>query len=108
MNTNRSSFLVLSLAVLALVLFDASLAAAQSPDPTVPGPHAVTREEYDFGGLSFTPTGWPHAIELRGSVHYPSDLTGPPYPFIVLLHGRHPVCRNGTMFGAFQWPCPAG
>jgi hypothetical protein len=108
MNLKRLSPLALSLTVLALVLTDAPLAAAQSPDPTIPGPHSVTREEYDFGDLAFTPTGWPHAIELRGSVHYPSDLTGPPYPLIVFMHGRHVPCRNGTSFGSFQWPCPAG
>ncbi|HLG13076.1 MAG TPA: hypothetical protein VJH03_00940 [Blastocatellia bacterium] len=98
----------LIISLFALALGAAPRALAQSPDPATTGVHLVTREEYNLGDLAFTPTGWPQAVELRGSVHYPSDLSGPTYPLIIFLHGRHSVCANGVSFGAFQWPCPIG
>lgn len=79
---------------------------AQTPDPGAPGPLAVTREEYDYGNLAFTPTGFPSAVELKASVHYPTGLAGGPYPLIVFLHGRHVTCYRGTTT-ALRWPCRA-
>lgn len=79
---------------------------AQTPDPGAPGPLAVTREEYNYGDLAFTPTGFPSAVELKASVHYPTGLAGGPYPFIVFLHGRHVTCYRGTTT-ALRWPCRA-
>src|ERR1044072_2624733 len=79
---------------------------AQTPDPGTPGPLAVTRVEYDYGNLAFTPTGFPSAVELKASVHYPTGLPGGPYPLIVFLHGRHVTCyRNQTP--PLRWPCRA-
>jgi hypothetical protein len=77
---------------------------AQTPDPGTPGPLAVTREEYDYGTQAFTPTGFPAAVELKASVHYPTGLPGGPYPLIVFLHGRHVTCYRGTTT-ALRWPC---
>ena len=99
---------LMGLFVLLAGMLPARIAVAQTSDPSVPGPRAVTREEYDFGDAAFSPPGFPGPVELRGSVHYPTDLNGPPHPLIVLLHGRHSVCFAGTSFGSFQWPCPAG
>lgn len=79
---------------------------AQTPDPGTTGPLAVTREEYDYGNLAFTPTGFPSAVELKASVHYPTGLPGGPYPFIIFLHGRHVTCYRGTTT-ALRWPCRA-
>ena len=77
---------------------------AQVPDPGMPGPLAVTREEYDFGDTAFQPSNFPGPVELRASIHYPADLAAGPYPVIVFLHGRHATCFSG---GSAQllWPC---
>jgi hypothetical protein len=77
---------------------------AQTPDPGAVGPLAVTREEYDYGNLAFQPSGFPSAVELKASVHYPTGLPGGPYPVIVFLHGRHVTCYRGTTT-ALRWPC---
>src|SRR5215207_3616648 len=80
---------------------------AQTPDPGTAGPLAVTREEYDYGNLAFQPSGFPSAVELKASVHYPTGLPGGPYPVVVFMHGRHVTCyRNQT--AALRWPCRNG
>ena len=99
-----------SLALLALILFlnqaAARIASAQSSDPGTPGPLAVTREEYNFGDTAFTPTNFPGPVELLASVHYPTSLSGGPFPVIVFLHGRHATCFVGGT-ALLQWPCTA-
>jgi len=80
---------------------------AQIPDPGATGPLAVTTEEYNYGDLAFTPTGFPSAVELKASVHYPTGLPGGPYPVIVFLHGRHVTCYRNTTT-ALRWPCRTG
>jgi predicted dienelactone hydrolase len=80
---------------------------AKPPDPATPGPHDVTATEYNDGDTAFTPPGFGHAVEVRASVHYPTDIDAGPYPLIVLLHGRHSTCHSGSQaFGG--WPCGAG
>lgn len=79
---------------------------AQTPDPGTAGPLAVTREEYNYGDLAFQPTGFPSAVELKASVHYPTGLPGGPYPVVVFLHGRHVTCYRNTTT-ALRWPCRA-
>ena len=76
-------------------------------DPGDRGPLDVTRMEYDFGDTAFQAPGFPGPIELTGSVHFPTDLSGGPFPLIVFLHGRHATCYQGsTVF--VEWPCGAG
>src|SRR5215204_7148950 len=73
-------------------------------DPGSPGSLAVTREEYNFGDTAFAPTAFPGPVELRASIHYPTNLPAGPYPVILFLHGRHATCfTGGTAF--LQWPC---
>lgn len=98
----------LRLTLLLIVTFGATFTFAQVPDPGTPGPLAVTREEYDFGDTAFAPTNFPGPVELRASIHYPTNLSGAPLPVIALLHGRHATCAKsgGGLGGAFlQWPC---
>src|SRR5215216_7686166 len=98
-----------ALACLALLLAcGAALNAdAQTADPGAAGPLAVTRVEYDYGTQAFQPVGFPIAVELKASVHYPTGLPGGPYPVVVFLHGRHVTCyRNQTT--ALRWPCRNG
>src|SRR5215210_4635203 len=77
---------------------------AQTPDPGAAGPFAVTREEYDYGNLAFQPSGFPSAVELKASVHYPTGLPGGPYPVVVFLHGRHVTCYTKTGMTSLRWP----
>jgi len=80
---------------------------AQTPDPGSPGPLAVTTEEYNFGDTAFTPTNFPGPVELIGSVHYPTSLSGLS-PLIILLHGRHATCFQGDGAQFLEWPCAMG
>jgi hypothetical protein len=93
--------------ILALAGLLAGAGAAHAQDPGLPGPYAVTVEEYDFGDLAFSPSGFPSAVEVRGNVHYPTGLPGGPFPVVVFLHGRHATCYQGGS-AYLQWPCSAG
>src|SRR5690348_9439025 len=97
----------LCLASLIAVAISTNCALAAVPDPGVPGPLAVASAEYDFGDTAFNLAGFPGPIELRGVVFYPTPLSSGPYPFIVLLHGRHPTCYIGAS-SFLQWPCDKG
>lgn len=94
----------LILSALCVLTAFAAVTSAQTPDPGANGPLAVTREEYNYGDLAFQPTGFPSAVELRASVHYPTGLSGGPYPVVVFLHGRHVTCYRNTTT-ALRWPC---
>jgi hypothetical protein len=90
--------------VFLFLIVGAPAAFAQGPDPGTPGPLAVTREEYNFGDTAFQPSNFPGPVELTASIHYPTNLSGGPFPVVVLLHGRHATCfTGGTAF--LQWPC---
>lgn len=94
-----------------LMLFSnwgARYGAAQTADPGSPGPLAVTREEYNFGDTAFTPSNFPGPVELLASVDYPTNLTGGPFPLILLLHGRHATCFQGDGAQFLEWPCTGG
>ena len=90
-----------------LLLVSAGARIAFAQDPGTPGPLAVTREEYNFGDTAFQPTNFPGPVELRASIHYPTNLPGGPYPVIVFLHGRHATCFRGGS-ALLQWPCASG
>lgn len=98
--TTKTHFFIVAIALLAA----AQTAFAQVPDPGAPGPLAVTREEYNFGDTAFTPSDFPGPVELRASIHYPTNLAGGPFPVIVFLHGRHATCFKGGT-AQLQWPC---
>jgi hypothetical protein len=80
----------------------------QISDPGAQGSLAVTREEYNFGDTAFQPTDFPGPVELRASIHYPTTLSGGPFPVILFLHGRHVTCSVGGGGIFLQWPCSAG
>ena len=83
------------------------VAPALGQDPGTPGPLAVTREEYNFGDTAFTPTDFPGPVELRASIHYPTNPASG-RPVIIFLHGRHATCFNGSGAQFLQWPCTKG
>jgi hypothetical protein len=81
-------------------------------DPGAPGPLAWTKQEYNLGDTAYHGPSFPpnRFAELRGSVHYPTVLSGGPYPFVLILHGRHASCYDTTPpFDLWeQWPCGQG
>lgn len=104
----RNRILAFSISFLFLLTFAARIGLAQVPDPGTPGPLGVTREEYNFGDTAFQPSNFPGPVELRASIHYPTNLAGGPFPVIVFLHGRHATCFNGQGAAFLQWPCSDG
>jgi hypothetical protein len=96
---------ILSLALFSLLTVGVFPVLVQAQDPGTPGPLAVTREEYNFGDTAFQPSNFPGPVELLASIHYPTNLSGGPFPVIILLHGRHATCFSGTGGQFLQWPC---
>ncbi len=97
--------LVLSLFVTTLIS-----SAQTTPDPATTGPYAVTKAVYNLGDLAwFTPT-FPDSLEVAGSVHYPTSLTGGPFPVLFFLHGRHETCyeTSNPSNSNSNWPCGTG
>lgn len=83
---------------------------AQTPDPGLPGTHAVIKAEYNLGDTAYKPPSFAQKVEMIGSVHYPADLSSGPFPVLMFLHGRHETCydiANPDNTGGY-WPCPAG
>src|SRR5215212_1084656 len=107
MRTTIKNYFLASIAFVLLVIAGVSTAVAQVPDPGTPGPLSVTREEYNFGDTAFQPTDFPGPVELRASIHYPTNLPAGPYPVILFLHGRHATCFKGGS-QLLQWPCTNG
>jgi hypothetical protein len=107
MTLRTKTYLCAMMAFLFVISAGLSTAFAQAPDPGTPGPLAVTREEYDFGDTAFQPSNFPGPVELRASIHSPTNLTGGPFPVIVLLHGRHATCFAGRGARFLEWPCAA-
>lgn len=100
----KTHILAFSMAVLFLVTAGVRTGFGQIPDPGAPGSLVVTREEYNFGDTAFTPSNFPGPVELLASIHYPTNLSGGPFPVIVFLHGRHATCFKGGS-QLLQWPC---
>ena len=104
MRNTFKNYVLASIALVLLVAAGARTGFGQVPDPGAPGSLTVTREEYNFGDTAFQPSDFPGPVELRASIHYPSNLPAGPYPVILFMHGRHATCFTGG--GAFlEWPC---
>jgi hypothetical protein len=107
----KKSKIIQLLCATILMLAGSYISQAQTtPDPGIAGPYPVTKGEYNLGDAvadldSLTPNA-----EVRASVHYPTSLSGGPYPVIVLLHGRHSTCYRTTApyNSSLSWPCPTG
>ena len=85
-----------------------SQAIAATPDPGIVGPYTVISQIYDFGDQAFTPANY-DAVEVRGKVFYPSNLSAGPFPLIILVHGRHEICyQSGSNTAYAAWPCSSG
>ncbi len=80
---------------------------AFAEDPGAMGSFAVSTQEYDYGDSAFQPTGFPIPVELRGDVHYPTDLSKGPFPLVIFMHGAHNTCYDNEQ-DYFQWPCDPG
>jgi hypothetical protein len=108
--SNKHINLAVALMVIATINF-CNTYAQTTPDPGLPGPYAVTKLNYNLGDLAFTTsTSFPSSLEVRGNVHFPTGLSGGPYPVIINLHGRHETSfetANPTNT-ALEWPCSPG
>lgn len=54
--------------------------------------HAIAATSYDIRDRQVPNVGF--NTTLYGVVRHPADLSGGPYPLIVLLHGNHGICRD--------------
>ncbi len=104
MRANRCRWMMSPLLLWLLLGAPGVPTALAQGDPGAPGPLAVTREEYDYGDTAFSASGFPGPIEVRASVHYPTALSGGPFPLVLFLHGRHVTCYQGGS-AYLQWPC---
>ncbi|MDG4786969.1 hypothetical protein O7626_13690 [Micromonospora sp. WMMD1102] len=86
-----------------------ALAAAQLPanpvDPGLPGPYSTTSGEYALPDVQLP--GFAVPVEMRGYVVAPQGTSGQ-RPLLLILHGRHPTCYQGTAEPTTVWPCPSG
>ncbi len=77
--------------ILLALLAALTLPAQTTPDPTKLGRLAVTGAEYRFNSIHVR--GIPWATDVWGTVFFPEDLSGGPFPLVVLLHGNSAICR---------------
>ena len=98
------------IAAFILLTINVNFSFAQTPDPGLPGTHTVIKAQYNQGDLAFSTPSFPVGIEVRGSVHYPSDLVNGPYPVLLFLHGRHETCFTtlNPSNTSLTWPCASG
>lgn len=79
-----------------------------APDPTLPGPLAWTRDDYEFGQLVVDDSevaAYRYAVPVRGSVHAPEG--DGPFPLLLFLHGRHVTCQTAAGVSLlFTGACP--
>lgn len=97
--------------VLLLVFVLISMPRLTYADPGAMGGFAVSESEYDFGdsAFAFLQAGAQKYSEVRGVVHYPSDMSRGKFPLVMFVHGDHDSCY--TSAGQAQknmWPCEPG
>lgn len=80
-------------------------AAAIEADPTSIGSYDWTEATYNFGAQSIPLAGIGGIRgDLQGKIYLPD--TGGARPTVILLHGRHTSCSQGTP-NPLRWPCGA-
>jgi dienelactone hydrolase len=98
---------------LGLALIGAALPVQSLAPPPILTPDLANFprvQPYDIGVITITQPGvaapfHTMPIPLTGAIAVPD---GPgPFPWVVLLHGRHPGCHFADG-GDSQWPCPPG
>jgi len=64
-------------------------------DPSTPGPHAVTSQDYSFDRITVKDevSGVTYEADVHGIAWYPSAPSGR-LPVLVWLHGRHQTCQT--------------
>ena len=81
------------------------LASAQTaPDASGVGPFATTSAEYKLPAGVDPDVATQLPTELWARVYRPTNLTAPPYPLLVFLHGNHATCGRfeGAGLGRFD------
>ncbi|MFN0274911.1 MAG: T9SS type A sorting domain-containing protein [Chitinophagales bacterium] len=102
LNNLKLSFISSTTCIFCLQIFVSQ--AQTTPDPGIPGAFSVSKLDYDLGDLAYNLPSFPNDAEVRGNVHYPTDLSSGPFPVLVFLHGRHATCYNGGST-QYNWPC---
>lgn len=100
------------------VLSTAVARAQIAPDATGVGPYATTSSEYKLPASIDPDVATELATELWARVYRPVDLSGAPYPLVVVLHGNHATCGRFEGIGpgrydinvqyTFTGTCPPG
>lgn len=109
----------LYLRVACCFMLSAANARAQiAPDASGLGPYATTSSEYKLPASVDPDVSTELATELWARVYRPVDLSGAPYPFVVVLHGNHATCGRFEGIGpgrfdinvqyTFTGTCPPG
>lgn len=65
-------------------------------DPTVPGPYSVAVGEYKLPAAVDPDVLESEITEVWGKMYYPEFRTGEKAPLILMLHGNHGTCGNGS------------
>src|SRR5262245_20774590 len=106
------------LIVLAFVFLPSIISAQTAPDASGVGPFATTSAEYKLPAAVDPDVSTELPTELWARVYRPAQLTAPPYPLLVFLHGNHATCGRfeGAGLGrldinvqyTFLGTCPPG
>jgi len=82
-----------------LVLFVTSSMVANAdmaPDATSAGPLETTSADYQFPAATDAQVLADRMTEVWARVYRPADISGGPYPLVMILHGNHETCGTGS------------
>lgn len=103
-------YIIFSIYCYLFILNSTNSIAQSTPDPGIYGTLSVSKDYYNLGNLAFSPPTFPVAVEVIGSVHYPTLLSSGPYPVIFLMHGRHTTTyqTSNPSNTSLSWPPAIG
>lgn len=81
--------------------------AVFSQSPQNDGDFQVSASSYQSADVDLAQNGGLISFEVKGYVHYPSDLSQGPYPIVFMNHGQHQNCYAGEE-ASVRWPCLEG
>lgn len=84
------------LACLAFNAFSTSNSLPEVVDPTLPGPFSVASGEYQLPATLDSDVLKSDKTEVWGKMYYPEYRTGDKAPLILMLHGNHATCGQGS------------
>ncbi|HLL64429.1 MAG TPA: hypothetical protein VK453_01645 [Micromonosporaceae bacterium] len=78
---------------------------ANPVDPGVAGPYSTVSGDYSLADVQLP--GLAQPVEMKAVVVAPQGTAGP-RPLVLLMHGRHDTCYQGSRGLMVAWPCPTG